>query len=143
MTSKRRLTVLQGKAEIEAVHVISFTEDHGFHAENPDWIIEHEIYASDTCEEDFYKFDHPKNDGKVTIIGTVEFSLKHLQQRIRAENVLADKDPNDVTISIEMKVIDRYLEFSARWESEDGESFVIPGAQKYFSVAAAFKCGVK
>ncbi|XPS92354.1 hypothetical protein M3J09_001751 [Ascochyta lentis] len=135
--------IKRGMDEMQAVHVIPFTEQHGFLQDNVDWVIRHEIYASSTCMEDFYKFDHPKNYGKVLTIGEFEFDLKDLQNRIRAENISEGRDLNDVTISVEMKVIDRYLEFNAHWVSKDGNSVVIPGAQNYFSVASAFKPGTE
>jgi hypothetical protein len=79
----------------------------------------------------------------VKIIGALEFDLEILQPIIRAENINAGRHEGDVTITIEMKVIDRYMDFNARWVSEDGEEFVIPGAQSHFSLASAFLPGTQ
>jgi hypothetical protein len=47
---------------------------HFFEPENPRWIVEEALFASDTCVEDFYALTHAKNKGvfpSPTILGLV------------------------------------------------------------------------
>jgi hypothetical protein len=126
----------------ESVHVVTFESEHLFDADQTEWIIEETLWASETCTEDYFQVKHPKNDGKVTPIGEVEFEVTSMQKRIRAANRRDGDLANRVTILIEMTVIDRNLEFIARWPATpDGE--IIQGSRKFFSVASAFTPGTQ
>lgn len=91
---------------------------------------------------DFFKLDHVNNAGKATEIGAVEFDISHMRQNIRAANRDQGESMNKVTIRVEMTVIDRNLQFIARWPADpDGQ--IIQGSRKFFSLAYAFTPGTK
>lgn len=91
---------------------------------------------------DFYQLSHANNRGKAVEIGRVEFDISNIRQRIRAANQKDAEVLDNVVILVEMKVIDRNMEFSARWPATpDGQ--IIQGSRKFFSVASAFVPGTQ
>jgi hypothetical protein len=47
----------------------------------------------------------------------------------------------EVTLRIQMKVIDRYLEFTAYWPADSDDAVAIQGSQASFDLSSAFKPG--
>jgi hypothetical protein len=82
--------------------------------------------------------------GKTTEFGHVEFDVTHLKTRIQMF-VPPDTDHGEeryeATLRIEMTVIDRHLEFTAYWPTNDKEAIAIRGSQVSFDVSSAFKPG--
>jgi|TARA_R110002003_G_scaffold70_3_gene6316 hypothetical protein len=82
--------------------------------------------------------------GKTTEFGHVEFDVTHLKTRIQMF-VPPDTDHGEeryeATLRIEMTVIDRHLEFTAYWPTNDKEAIAIQGSQASFDVSSAFKPG--
>ncbi|XPS69479.1 hypothetical protein M3J09_001749 [Ascochyta lentis] len=135
-----RWVVKKDNTMLESVHKITFVSEHLFEPDDKEWIIEEKLWASETCTLDFYKLDHPNNAGKTMKIGTVEFDVTDMRETIRAANKKARRLINKAVILVEMTVIDRNLEFTARWPAtQDGQ--VIQGSRKFFSVASAFTPG--
>ncbi|KAJ4364798.1 hypothetical protein N0V95_000642 [Ascochyta clinopodiicola] len=127
---------------LESVHTVTFESEHLFDPDQKKWIIEEQLWASETCTLDFYKLDHLNNAGKTMEIGAVEFDIGKMRQKIRAANIREDEMVDQVVILVEMTVIDRNLEFTARWPAAP-ESQIIQGSRKFFSVASAFTPGTK
>lgn len=116
--------------------------EHLFQSDQREWIIEEQFWASETCTRDFYKLNHPNNAGKTMEIGAVEFDISDMRQRIRTANRRNGDMVDKVVILVEMTVIDRNLEFVARWPATP-EGQVIQGSRKFFSVASAFVPGTQ
>lgn len=58
------LIIAQGEGNFETSHQESFTAVYTLpDGINEIWIANLELYFSETCTEDFYKVDHPKNAG--------------------------------------------------------------------------------
>lgn len=127
---------------LESVHTVTFISEHVFKPSEREWIVEEQLWASETCTLDFYKLDHQHNARKAMEIGLVMFDITKLRQKIRTEN-RRDGEPIDkAVILVEMTVIDRNLEFTARWPpTPEGE--VIQGSRRFFSVASAFTPGTQ
>lgn len=107
-----------------------------------EWVIEEQLWASPDAVKDFYQLDHPHNIGKTMQIGAVEFNMTNMRQEIRVANSQEGEKPDKVVILVEMTVIDRNLEFVARWPAtEEGQT--IEGSRKYFSVASLFTPGTQ
>lgn len=123
------------------MHDLSYTATHSFRKDQ-EWIIEEILYASEECNESFFKLSHPKNDGKVTEVGRVEFDIRHMKDRIQQSNRRHDLWEDSVEILIEMQVIDRNIEFTARWPANSAGQ-VIQGSRRFFSVASAFVPGTQ
>ncbi|KAF1911303.1 hypothetical protein BDU57DRAFT_507169 [Ampelomyces quisqualis] len=134
-----------GKGEIETVHTFQFNSMHFFDPENPEWIVEEALFASDTCVEDYYALTHPKNKaGKVVEFGTVEFDVTHLKDRIQMYVALDSEHGSDryeVVLLIKMKVIDRHFEFTAYWPADDENAAAIQGVQSASDLSSAFRPG--
>jgi hypothetical protein len=101
--------------------------------------------------------------GKTTAIGIVEFDVTHLRTQIemsvpineeneareRYEDNESDieeryeaQERYEVDLLIEITLIDRNLEFTARWKpDENGVGSVIQGSQTYFNLVSAFGPG--
>jgi hypothetical protein len=125
------------------------------------WSADEELYASDTCIEDFYTRHHPKNrgtanplksiwiyasltraTGKTSKFGKVEFDVTHLQDHIELYTPPDDNDGwerYEVTLRIRIQVIDRHLEFTAYWPDDDANAAPIRGTQTCFDLSAVFK----
>lgn len=129
-------------AMLDSVHTVTFESAHVFEPNQKEWIIEEQLWASEECTLDFYKLDHPNNAGKTMEIGAVEFDISDMRQMIRAVNKKEKEMVDKVVILVEMTVIDRNLEFTARWPATaDGE--IMQGSRKFFSVASAFTPGTQ
>ena len=127
---------------LDSVHTVTFESEHLFQPDQEEWIIEEQLWASETCILDFYKLDHPNNIGKTMEIGAVEFDISNMRQKIRKDNREAGEMVDMVVILVEMTVIDRNLEFNARWPATP-EGQIIQGSRKFFSVASAFTPGTQ
>ena len=127
---------------LDSVHTVTFESEHLFQPDQEEWIIEEQLWASETCILDFYKLDHPNNIGKTMEIGAVEFDISNMRQKIRKDNREAGEMVDKVVILVEMTVIDRNLEFNARWPATP-EGQIIQGSRKFFSVASAFTPGTQ
>ena len=127
---------------LDAVHTVTFLSEHIFKPTETEWILEEQLWASETCVQDFFQLTHPNNAGKMMEIGAVEFDMTNKRQEIRRQNrrngVLLDK----AVVLIELTVIDRNLEFTARWPATP-EGEIIQGSRKFFSVASAFTPGTQ
>ncbi|KAJ4342040.1 hypothetical protein N0V87_001366 [Didymella glomerata] len=133
---------LQNDEMLESVHTVRFLSEHVFQANDREWVVEEQLWASETCTLDFYKLDHEHNAGKTTEIGAVEFDITTLRQRIRTANRRDRETIDKAVILVEMTVIDRNLEFTARWPpTPEGE--IIQGSRRFFSVASAFTPGTQ
>lgn len=75
-------------------------------------------------------------------IGLVEFDISNLRQRIRKANKEDGETTDKATILVEMTVIDRNLEFVARWPATS-DSEANRGSKTFFSVASAFIPGTQ
>ena len=127
---------------LDAVHTVTFLSEHVFKPNETEWILEEQLWASETCILDHFKLTHPNNAGKTMEIGAVEFDMTGKRQHIRREN-RNNRDLQDkVVILVEMTVIDRNLEFTARWPATP-EGEIIQGSRKFFSVASAFIPGTQ
>ncbi|KZM26023.1 hypothetical protein ST47_g2822 [Ascochyta rabiei] len=127
---------------LESVHTVTFESEHLFEPHQKEWVIEEQLWASETCTLDFYQLDHPKNSGRTMEIGAVEFDISKMRQKIRTANIRADEMADKVVILVEMTVIDRNLEFTARWPATpDGQ--IIQGSRRFFSIASAFTPGTQ
>jgi hypothetical protein len=77
-------------------------------------------------------------------LGKITFSLTHLQDRIPITK-RAPKQPGkpyyEVTVLVEMVVVDRDLKFFVRWPAKDGE--VLQASQDTFRMVAAFEPGTE
>jgi hypothetical protein len=132
----------QGDGELSPVHLFSFKTLHHFSPDCTKWVAEEQLYASDTCTDDFYTRFHVKNKGKTTEIGSVKFDITHLQAQIQTQTTPdADNEWYEIELLIEMKVIDRNLQFTARWPANDQNAAVIQGSQAYFNLVSAFAPG--
>lgn len=127
---------------LDSVHTFTFVSEHLFEPDQHEWIIAEPLWASETCTSDFYKLSHPKNAGKTTEIGAAEFDISHMRRMIRASNKREDVTLDKAVILVEMTVIDRNLEFIARWPAT-AEGQIIQGSRKFFSVASAFTPGTQ
>lgn len=106
------------------------------------WVLEEQLWASPDAVHDFFQLDHPHNAGESMQIGAVEFDMTHMRQQIRVANISEGEKADKVVVLIEMTVIDRNLEFTARWPAtEDGQ--IIQGSRKFFSVASLFTPGTQ
>jgi hypothetical protein len=133
---------MQDDTFLDSVHVVTFESEHLFNANQKEWIIEEQLWASETCKKDHYQLDHPNNNGKTMEIGSVEFDITNMKQKIRSANRRTGVLANKVVILVEMRVIDRNLEFTARWPATpDGQ--IIQGSRKFFSVVSAFVPGTQ
>lgn len=133
---------LQNDEMLESVHTVCFLSEHVFQANDREWVVEEQLWASETWTLDFYKLDHEHNAGKTTEIGAVEFDITTLRQRIRTANRRDRETIDKAVILVEMTVIDRNLEFTARWPpTPEGE--IIQGSRRFFSVASAFTPGTQ
>jgi hypothetical protein len=47
----------------------------------------------------------------------------------------------EVTLRIQMKVIDRHMEFTAYWPADDDDAVAIQGSQASFDLSSAFSPG--
>jgi hypothetical protein len=87
---------------------------HIFSDEDSKWIAEEVLYASDTCVEDYYTRFHAKNKGKTTEFGIAKFDVTHLKDQMQM-HIPDDVDDGweryEVVLRIELKVIDRHMEF--------------------------------
>ncbi|KAF1363129.1 hypothetical protein EJ07DRAFT_163038 [Lizonia empirigonia] len=127
---------------LDSVHTFTFVSEHLFEPDQHEWIISEHLWASETCTLDFYKLSHPKNAGKTTEIGAAEFDISHMKRMVRASNKREDVTLDKAVILVEMTVIDRNLEFIARWPATaDGQ--IIQGSRKFFSVTSAFTPGTQ
>ncbi|KAF3037823.1 hypothetical protein E8E12_007276 [Didymella heteroderae] len=102
------------------------------------WVVK----KDETARINFYKLDHPYNAGKTMEIGAVEFDISNLKQTIRTANRRTGETIDKAVILVELTVIDRNLEFTARWPPKP-EGEVIQGSRKFFSVASAFTPGTQ
>ncbi|KAH6633440.1 hypothetical protein C7974DRAFT_171421 [Boeremia exigua] len=134
--------VKKNHVRLESVYTVRFDSEHVFQPHETEWIIEEQLWASESCTLDFFKVDHANNAGKTMQIGAVEFDISDMRQEIRAANREAREKINKVVIMVEMTVIDRNLEFTARWPATP-EGQVIRGSRKFFSVASAFTPGTQ
>lgn len=133
---------LKDGAMLESVHTVTFESEHLFEPDQKEWIIEEQLWASETCTLDFYKLEHSNNAGKALEIGAVEFDISDMRQTIRAANKKEKEIVDKVVILVEMTVIDRNLEFTARWPATvDGK--IMKGSRKFFSVASVFTPGTQ
>jgi hypothetical protein len=117
---------------------------HIFSDEDSKWIAEEVLYASDTCVEDYYTRFHAKNKGKTTEFGIAKFDVTHLKDQMQM-HIPDDGDDGseryEVVLRIELKVIDRHMEFTAFWPHDDKNAQAIPGSQASFDMASTFKLG--
>ncbi|KAJ8115705.1 hypothetical protein OPT61_g2702 [Boeremia exigua] len=127
---------------LDSLHTVTFLSEHVFQPNELEWVIEEQLWASETCVADFFKIDHPKNAGKIMKIGAVEFDISNMRQKIRSANRKAGEMVDKAVIFVELAVIDRNLEFTARWPPTP-EGQVIKGSRKFFSVASAFIPGTQ
>jgi hypothetical protein len=127
---------------LDSVHTVTFKSEHTFKPEDTDWVLEEQLWASPDAVIDFYKLDHPHNSGKTMQIGAVEFDMADMRQHIRVANMQEGEKADKVVILIEMTVIDRNLEFTARWPATE-EGQIIQGSRKFFSVASLFTPGTQ
>lgn len=132
----------QDNEMLESVHTVTFLSEHVFQSNDREWIVEEQLWASETCTLDFYKLDHENNAGKAMEIGSVEFDITDLRQKIRTANRRDGETIDKAVILVEMTVIDRNLEFTARWPHTP-EGRVIQGSRRFFSVASAFTPGTQ
>lgn len=102
---------MQG-TRVNAVHDLSYITTHSFR-EDQEWVVEVVLFASEECTESFFKRNHRKNKGKVAEIGRVEFDLRHMKYVIQQTNLSNEMLENSVEIRVEMRVIDRNIEFAA------------------------------
>ena len=127
---------------MDSVQTVKFMSEHTFRPEETEWVLEEQLWASPDAVIDFYKLDHPHNFGKTMQIGAVEFNMTEMRQQIRATNRQEGEKADKVVILVEMTVIDRNLEFTARWPATE-EGHVIQGSRKFFSVASLFTPGTQ
>ncbi|KAF2025869.1 hypothetical protein EK21DRAFT_103649 [Setomelanomma holmii] len=126
-----------GEGELEPMHTITFESMHQFSPDDSRWIAREELYASDTCNEDYFTRSHKKNIGKTSKFGHVEFDVTHLKSRIE----LFDEEWYEVVLRIELLVIDRNLQFTAYWPANSENATAIQGSQTSFDMSTAFKPG--
>ncbi|KAF2178399.1 hypothetical protein K469DRAFT_731829 [Zopfia rhizophila CBS 207.26] len=130
-------------APLASTHRTTFQSIHTFPRHKKKWIAKEVLFASETCTEDYYERTHPKNRGKTTQIGKIVLDLTHLKEHIMPK-IPADPtrgmEHYEVTVMVEMEVIDRDLKFNVRWPADDSGE-IIEGSQKSFSIAAAFEPG--
>ncbi|KAH4006322.1 hypothetical protein HBI56_024010 [Parastagonospora nodorum] len=139
-----RWIIKAGKGEVKPVHKYDFLSMHYFSPEDSKWIAEEALYASDTCTEDYFTRSHPKNKGKTSEFGLVQFDVTHLQDRMKLyipPDAEEGSERYEVTLLVRMKVIDRHLEFTAYWPADDDNAAAIPGSQTCFDLSAAFEPG--
>lgn len=74
--------------------------------------------------------------GKTAEFGTVEFNLDHLRDVVPHHK--HDNDWCEVILRINLKVIDRYLEFTAHWPHDDENAAPIPGSHAGFDLSSMF-----
>lgn len=132
----------QNATLLDAVHTVTFQSEHTFQPEITEWIIEEQLWASETSTLDLYKLDRPNNAAKIMEIGAVEFNIGEMKEQIQAVNKQEGKIINSVMVLVEMTVIDRNLEFTARWPATP-EGQIIKGSRKFFNVASAFVPGTQ
>lgn len=117
---------------------------HYFSPDDTKWIAEEELYALDTCTEDYFKRDHPKNKGLTSMFGVVKFNVTHLREVAPLyipEEGEAGSERYEVTLRVELKVIDRHMEFTAYYLADDKNAEPIPDSQISFDVSAPFAPG--
>jgi hypothetical protein len=130
--------------ELEAVHEFEFEGMYPFSPDDSTWVAKEELYASETCTEDFYTRGHIKNRGKTYEFGVIEFDITHLKDLVQMHTPVDDEDGSErfeVTLRIHMRVIDRYVEFAAYWPAGDANAEPIQGSQKGFDISSAFRPG--
>ena len=127
---------------MNSVHTVTFKSEHTFRPDDMDWVLEEQLWASPDAVVDFFQLDHPNNFGKTMQIGAVEFDMTDMRQQVRAANIQEGEKPDKVIILVEMTVIDRNLEFTARWPATE-EGQIIQGSRKFFSVASLFTPGTQ
>ncbi|KAI8935379.1 hypothetical protein NX059_007962 [Plenodomus lindquistii] len=137
--------VKKGVGKPEAVHKYSWECLHIFSPANTTaWIAEHQLFASDSCTEDYYKRNHPKNYGKTHKIGKVVFDLMPIKPYLKLQTADDDGDGQDryePVVRIEMKIIDKYLDFTAYYPAEGVPKVSIRGVHEHINVISAFKPG--
>jgi hypothetical protein len=130
--------------ELQVAHDFEFEGMYPFSPDDLRWVAEEELYASETCVDDYYTRGHIKNRGKTYKFGVVEFDLTHLKNQMETLIPPVNENGSDhfqVTLRIHMRVIDRHLEFAAYWPANDANGEAIRGSQKCFDISSAFKPG--
>jgi hypothetical protein len=113
-TTPHETNSLKGEGELQPVHSINFKSQHEFKPENKKWIPKENLFASDTCTPDFYTRQHVKNRGQTAEIGSVQFDITHLKDKIEMQAAPYMRTKwYEVELLIETKVIDRNLAFTA------------------------------
>ena len=82
--------------------------------------------------------------GKTFPVGEVVFDLLPIKQHVQLYNP-KDRDDGEqryeVTVLFKMRLIDKYLDFTAYWPAGDQPQVTIKGCHKHLNVVSAFKPG--
>ncbi|KAJ8110504.1 hypothetical protein OPT61_g6674 [Boeremia exigua] len=123
------------------IHFFTYLSEFIF-SPNESWIRCEKFFVSEKLMEDFLKRDNLAVKDFITDLGDVWFNLTHLKKEIQAHNRKQRLRQNSVILRIEVRIIGRNLEFTARWPPvPDGQQ--IQGTCRYFSVAAALPVGAE